>query len=285
MFLTVVLPLVFLLTVVPVVALLYGITRWQSETGDMRKRLEATRQRQAVRTFDPEETRDLPAPVRRYFQAVLSPGQPLIAVAELGHRGEINLDETREHWTAFCSTQVVNTERPGFHWDARIRRAPAVQVFAQDAYSAGAGSLKAALLGFLKVAEAEPSSALSQAALMRYLAEAVWYPTKLLPSQGVTWQAIDDRAASATLSDGENQVSLTFEFDESGMVRQIQAANRWRTEKSGLVEQAWEVCVWGYETRGGMRIPIHGEAAWLLPTGRLPYWRGQLTDVLYKFAA
>ena len=135
------------------------------------------------------------------------------------------------------------------------------------------------------MAAVEGSPQLSQAALMRYLAEAVWYPSKLLPSQGVVWQAVDDSTALATLSDDEIQVSLTFHFDESGMVRQLDGANRWRTEPSGLVERAWEVRVWGYETRGGMRVPIHGKAAWLLPTGRLPYWRGQLTDVLYKFAA
>ena len=285
MFLTVVLPSIFLLTLVPIVALLYGITGWQSETRGMLNRLETTRRRQPIRTFDAEEIRDLPTAVRHYFLASLPPGQPLIAVAELGHRGEINLDESRERWAALCSTQVVNTERVGFHWAARIRRGPGVHVFAQDAYIGGAGSLKAALLGFIKVAEIEDSRPLSEAALMRYLAEAVWYPTKLLPSQGVTWQGIDDTRAVATLSDGEIQVSLSFQFDDSGMVSQIEAASRWRTEHSALIERPWEVRVWGYETRGGMRVPTRGEAAWLLPSGRLPYWRGQLSDVLYKFAA
>jgi hypothetical protein len=32
-------------------------------------------------------------------------------------------------------------------------------------------------------------------------------------------------------------------------------------------------------------IPARGEVAWLLPQGRLPYWRGRFVDVLYKFAS
>lgn len=283
--LNVVLPTIFVLVVLPILILLYGITRWQSETVAIRDRLEATRVRLTVRTFNPDEIVGLPPPVQRFFQTVLTPGQPLIAVAEIGHKGKFNLDRSRERWMPFSSTQVVNTQRPGFDWDARIRKGPGMQVFVHDAYISGAGFLKAALFGLVRVADQRDSAKLTQGDLMRFLAEAVWYPTKLLPSQGVQWQPIDDRSALATFADGENQVSLTFVFDDSGMVRSVSAPNRWRVEKKTMVERPWEGRFWGSEMRGGMRIPVHGEAAWLLPRKRLPYWRGDLTEVLYKFAA
>ncbi len=285
MLLIVVLPVLFALIVVPIVVRLYGVTRWQAETVTILDRLDASRAPMPVRAFDPEEIRELPDPARRFFQAVLSPGQPLVAVAEIGHQGDINADQARERWIPFKSAQVVVTQRPGFDWDARIRKAPGIHVFVHDAYIAGEGFLKAALLGLVKVAEEHGSPKLAQAELMRFLAEAVWYPTKLLPSQGVQWRAIDDSSALATLTDGDTQVSLTFMFDESGLVRTVRAANRWRAERGTMVETPWEGRFWGYEVRGGMRIPIQGEAAWLLPGGRLPYWRGKVTDILYKFAS
>jgi hypothetical protein len=43
---------------------------------------------------------------------------------------------------------------------------------------------------------------------MRFLAEAPWYPTTLLPGQGVRWKAIDDSTASATIQDGDTRVTL-----------------------------------------------------------------------------
>lgn len=284
MLLIVVLPVLFVLTVVPILTLLYGITRWQTETGRIRHRIETNRSRITERVFDPAEIRDLPPAVQEYFQAVLTPGAPLVAIAEIGHKGEFNLDPARERWTRFRSTQLVSTQRPGFDWDARIRKAPGVQVFVHDAYVAGEGFLKASLFGLFRVAEERGAPELAQAELMRFLAEAPWYPTRLLPSQGVRWEAIDGHSALATLSDGDTQVSLTFSFDEGGLIRQVDSAGRWRAEPGGFVVTPWEARFWGYETRGGMRVPIHGEAAWMPASGRRPYWRGTVTDILYKFA-
>lgn len=121
MFLVVVLPLLFLFIVVPVLTLLYGISRWQSQASELLRRLEASRGQSATRTFNPDETRDLPGPVQRYFQAVLTPGHPVVAVAELSQEGEIRTDLEQAGWRRFTADQVTSTERPGFHWDARIR--------------------------------------------------------------------------------------------------------------------------------------------------------------------
>lgn len=40
---------------------------------------------------------------------------------------------------------------------------------------------------------------LAEGEFMRFFAEAAWYPTALLPSQGVRWQAVDAHTASARL--------------------------------------------------------------------------------------
>ncbi len=162
--------------------------------------------------------------------------------------------------------------------------APGIQVFVRDAYVAGEAWLKAALIGLLKVSEQRQTPEMAQSELMRFLAEAVWYPTKLLPSQGVRWEPIDADSALATLSDDETSVSLVFVFDEGGMVRAVRTDTRYRLDQGVLVETPWEGRFWKYEVRSGMRIPIQGEAAWQPQSGRLPYWRGQVTDILYKFA-
>jgi len=70
---------------------------------------------------------------------------------------------------------------------------------------------------------------------MRFLAEAVWYPTALLPSQGVHWEAIDDVSAKARLTDGAITVSLDFRFDGNGLVTGTRAAARHRMVNGKLV--------------------------------------------------
>jgi hypothetical protein len=46
----------------------------------------------------------------------------------------------------------------------------------------------------------------------------------------------------------------------------------------------WQGRFWDYAVRGGMRVPLQGEAAWILPQGVKPYWRGTSKAVAYEFS-
>lgn len=123
----------------------------------------------------------------------------------------------------------------------------------------------------------------AQGELMRFLAEAVWYPTALLPSQGIRWEA-DAGSAKATLTDGVTTASLVFQFNEEGLISGVRAAARPRTVNGALVATPWKGRFWGYDMRDGMRVPLEGEVAWELPEGSWPYWRGRATEITYDFA-
>jgi hypothetical protein len=120
--------------------------------------------------------------------------------------------------------------------------------------------------------------------MMRFFAEAAWYPTALLPSQGVLWEAVDDTSAKATLDDGETTVTLLFQFNESGLIESVRAQARGRTVSGAVIPTPWEGRWSNYELRYGMRIPVEGEVAWMLPEGPKPYWRGHITRLSYEFA-
>ena len=266
-------------------AALYGASRWRAGTGELRARIAAAREAVAPATYDPgRELGGLPAPVRRFFEAALRPGQPMIAAAHIPHEGTFNLGESRPSWKPFTSTEVVSIRRPGFDWDGKIAMAPGVSARVHDAYVAGEGILEARLLGLVKLVELRGTADLARGELMRYLAEAMWYPTALLPSQGVSWEPIDDSSARATLADGSTVVSLDFHFSADGLIESTRAAARPRTVGGTVVATPWGGRGWRYERREGMRIPMAGEVAWLLPEGAYPYWRGRITGLRYEFA-
>jgi hypothetical protein len=250
----------------------------------LRERLEAARLPVVPARYDPRELDGLPAPVQRYFRAALTAGQPMVAAASLEQAGTFNLSESGERWKPFTSSQRVIARRPGFDWDARIALFPGLTVRVHDAYVAGEGILHATLLGLLTLADLRGTPEVAQGELMRYLAEAPWYPTALLPSQGVRWDAVDEAAAKATLRDGEVAATLLFRFDESGLIASARAAARGRTVQGQVVPTPWEGRWWGYAARGGMRVPIDGEVAWLLTGGPKPYWRGRVTRLDYEAA-
>ena len=88
-------------------------------------------------------------------------------------------------------------------WDARIEMAPLLPVYVCDAYVDGEGSMRATMLGLYTLTDQKGRSELDAGALQRYLGEALWIPTAFLPGSGITWAPADDRAAIATITDGE----------------------------------------------------------------------------------
>lgn len=263
---------------------LYGRSRWDGGTRRLRGRIEGARMPVEPAIFQAAELAGLPAPVRRYFRAVLTEGQPMVAAVRLEHAGTFNMSATAEQWKPFTSTQRVVTRRPGFDWDARVAMMPGLPVYVHDAYAAGEGVLHAAVLGLFTVADLRGPGEVARGELMRFLAESAWYPTALLPSQGVRWEPVDDRSARATLKDGDLSPTLLFHFGEDGLIDTVRAESRGRTVGGKVVPTPWEGRFWGYEVRDGLRVPLEGEVSWLLPEGPKPYWRGRITRISYELA-
>lgn len=276
---------IFVIALVVVAAVVgFGVFRWRSGTRKLRLRLEAARRPLATRVFDSREVEPLPAPVQRYFRAVLADGQPMVAAASVEHTGTFNLSEAAEQWKPFTSTQRVITRRPGFDWDARISMAPGISVFVHDSYVAGEGYLRAALFGLVTKVDLRDRAELARGELMRFFAEAAWYPTALLPSQGIGWSAVDDRSAHATLKDGELTITLLFRFNSDDLIESVRAEARGRTMGGKAVSMPWQGRFWNYAIRDGMRVPLEAEVAWMTPGGAKPYWRGRITESIYEFA-
>lgn len=259
-----------------------GSRRWKAGTAELRSRLEVTPTETSA--YDPASIAHLPEPVKRYFHAVLPPGQRRIATARVEHSGTFNMSETGDQWRPFVSDQLVVTGRPGFDWDARIRMMPGVTAFVHDAYIAGEGILHASALGLITVAEIRGTPEIARGELMRFLAESAWYPTVLLPGGGVEWTAIDDHSAAATLSDGEISVTMVFHFNEDDLIERVAAESRVRVVGGSSELAPWEGRFFGYERRDGMLVPLDGDVAWLLPEGRKPYWRGRIEKIEYEFS-
>lgn len=273
-----------ILTLVATGAIAYGASRWEAGTEDLRAKLLAARLPASTATYDAREIESLPPPVRRYFHAVLQDGQPVVTAARFSHEGEFNMGETRAKWSRFTSTQVALTRPIGFDWDGHISILPGLGVFVHDAYIAGKGVLHAELHGLVTVADISGTPEVAHGELIRYLAESAWYPTALLPSQGVRWEAIDDMSARATLADGTTVVSLDFRFDPEGLISSVRSAARHRAVNGVLIATPWQGRFWSYEIRDGMHIPLEGEVAWELPDGPWPYWRGRIKEIAYDFA-
>jgi len=234
--------------------------------------------------FNASELAGVPEPVARYFRAVLREGQPPVRRARFRQQGQFLMKPETNSWAPFEARHEAVTQPSGFVWDARMRMAPGLSVRVRDGFVAGRGQMLASLLGLFPLVHVEGTPEIAAGALHRYLAEAAWLPTALLPSAGVAWSPLDETSARATLSVAGTTVSLDFHFGLDGLLERVFTPARMRDVGGRALPTPWQGRWFDYVEREGLRIPLRGEVEWLLPEGPQLYWRGRLVEVAYELA-
>ena len=227
----------------------------------------------------------LPSPVRRYLEIALGSRRQLIKRATLRQTGTIRNDTHSSRWLDFAATHEVAPIKTEFQWTARIAVLPLVHIQVRDAYIHGGGTGRVKLMSLLTLAHKEGGEAMNSGSLHRYLAEAVWYPTALLPSSGLRWTAIGENKALATLTHVNTTVSLEFRFNQNCEVIGIFSPGRWGLFDGGFKQVPWEGHFSDYEFLGGMLIPRRGEVGWHIDGEWRCVWKGRITDASYIFSS
>jgi hypothetical protein len=133
--------------------------------------------------------------------------------------------------------------------------------------------------GLVPLVDAAGTPELAASALARWLGEAAWLPGALLPGAGVTWEAVDDSTARATVHDGAVRVRADFHFAPTGEMTRMTALRHRDVNGRGVLTP-FEGRYGAYVRLGGVLVPGESEVAWLLPEGRFPYWRGRPVEVV-----
>lgn len=261
--------------------------------GALRRRhhLEATKLRQslnlaALRTSIPgvatvPEDIGLPAPVRRYLNLGLPKGTAYPSSVAMSQHGTLRTATSSNRWYAFKAVQHVAPAAQAFVWDARVAT-PLLHVRVLDSLITGKASGRVLLGSAVRLASGSDSPQLNSGALHRFLAEAVWYPWALLPSDALRWEAIDDRTARATVSVGKLSVSLEYRFGDDGLVSSVYSTGRWGRFRGQYARVPWEGFFSSYDERDGFRVPLSAEVGWHRD-GRLELvWKGRVQSIAFE---
>jgi hypothetical protein len=225
------------------------------------------------------ELATLPAAAARYLAFALPLDHPHVTRARIVQKGEFAL--APDSWHPFRAVQRVTLHPPGFAWDAMIRIAGILGVRVRDAYRDGRGSVDARLLGLVPLVRQAGTPQIAIASLQRWLAEAPWMPTALLPRDGLAWMPIDELTARATVRDGPVSASVDFHIDTRGAITRV-TTERYRLEKGKAVLTPWVGRFADYRRVNGVMVPMRSEVEWILPDGARPYWRGRIVSIDYQ---
>ena len=111
----------------------------------------------------------------------------------------------------------------------------------------------------------------------RFLAEAVWYPRALRPSEQLRWTPIDDWRATATLTVDDLSVALEFRFAATGEVTGVYAPARWGSFDGHYEQGGWEGHFSTYERRDGVLVPMSAEVGWYQDGTLALVWKASST--------
>lgn len=218
----------------------------------------------------------LPAPVRRYFDYALPGTGEVIVRMEALQQGTLRTAVDSQRWLAFTASHRVEPAVTAFAWDARVRMLGPLSLRVSDGFRDGQGYGKVGLGKRITLARAQSDVDMNTAALQRYLAEAVWYPSALLPQAGVSWSARDDRSAMATLRRGSTEASLEFHFRDDGSVARVYSTARARKVGTVFIATPWEGQLDDYREYQGFRLPRRARVGWWLNDELALVWRGEI---------
>ncbi len=221
-----------------------------------------------------DQLKNLPEPVQNYFQYSLSEGQPYISYVRLKHEGKFR-QKPNQKWVPIKGEEYFTLQNPGFIWKGQVPMISAI-----DKYIDGKGSLIVKLFSLFKLVDYSGKEA-DQGELFRWLSEAVWYPTALLPSENLKWAPLDALSAKVTYSDPGISIEGIYYFNEFG---QIIGFNGCRYFEEARLE-SWTVKCGDYRVVNNIKIPFYAEVTWNLDNGDFTYAKFKLLEIEYDVPA
>lgn len=225
----------------------------------------------SVQPYDSSLLNDLPEPVQLYFKLVLKDGQPYISSVRLEHKGLFKTD-LKKGFIKITGEQYFSVVQPQFIWKGTTMMFTAI-----DSYIANKGSLKVFLLDIFKIVDSKGST-LDEGELQRWMAESVWFPTNLLPSEKVKWTSIDTDSAKVSFSYKEISFHFLVAFNTIGEITSMQT-QRYMTDKK---RETWLCKMSNYKETNGIRIPFSAEVIWRLPAGDYSYAKFEVQKIKYN---
>ena len=260
-----------LLLAVAACGLLVSVQSWRFQrgvAGEVR-RLQALQGEGEPR---PAAVETLPPAVRRYLEAAGATRRAPVRSLRRLHGGTFR-PEPGKPAHPIRGEQHFRAEPPGFVWWGRVRPAPLLWIDARDTCLAGEGRMLIMVESTLKLEDAR-GPGLDEGAMLRLLAEMVWYPTALLDSRYVTWEEAGPDQARGTLRIGERAVTALFHFGTDGLVDRLDAARPFGATGE---QTPWFGQYGDFREVDGLRVPFRADVGWLLDGKPYDYAHWEMT--------
>ncbi|MGE0040602.1 MAG: DUF6544 family protein [Vicinamibacterales bacterium] len=256
---------------------------------DMRLARDVTREGRALvaaagpaRPLVQPEIDGLPVPVRRYLGEAVGYRPFAIRTVRLTHGGVMRKAPDAK-WLPIRGQQYFRADPPAFRWWGRLRVAPGIWVDARDSSVGGVGRMLIQAAATFTMDDATGAE-IDQGALLRLLGEMTWFPTAFADGGYVSWRAVDDQSAEATLRLAGREVKGLFTFGADGLPARM-SASRYRQTPAGAVLTPWHGTLRDFRAVDGVIVPWEVESVWDLPEGEFAALRFTVEEIVFDDGA
>lgn len=222
---------------------------------------------------------ELPLPVKKWLRKCGAVGKNKTVVGKIEQLAFLKMKQDQKNWLKASATQYTTTEIPAFIWSVEVDMNPLIKFNGRDKFINGNGNMLIKINSLLTIVN-EKGSKLNEATLQRYLGEMVWLPS-LAVSPFITWEAIDERNARASMNFMGTTATGTFTFSENGNF-EMYTALRYLENKPESKKYPWVLTVDSYSVFEGITVPSKMKATWQLQDSEWNWLRLEITGIKYN---
>lgn len=222
----------------------------------------------------------LPPAVQKWLRRSGVVGKDLIKTVHLRQAGEMRTSPEGSWWP-FSAEQYFTVDEPGFLWKVDVKANPFMYMTGRDKYENGHGNMMIKVMSLVPVVDVKGKD-VDQGTMLRFLAEATWFPTFAL-SRYIKWEEVDSLSAKATMNYGGVEASGVYRFNSEGDLTGFEAL-RYYYRAEGSTLEKWVITVDrdGYRNFSGMRIPAKSSVTWKLKTGDYRWLDVEVTEMEFN---
>ncbi|MEE4240922.1 MAG: DUF6544 family protein [Desulfopila sp.] len=228
--------------------------------------------------YDPLMVADLPEAAQRFFNFAITPGTPLLTVAEIDMGGWFSLGSREDPQYRQMEAKQILAAPWGFLW--KLRLPGTVPISGSDS----GRWTRFRILGLLPVVRLGGEADHSRSAYGRYVAEAVfWTPAALLPGPGVIWEEGDENSARVTVNHAGLSQTVAIRVGGNGQPIEVSFL-RWSNanpEKTHRL-QPFGGKMSDFREVQGFRLPFEVEAGNMFGTeDYFPFFKAEVQSIRF----
>jgi hypothetical protein len=156
---------------------------------------------------------------------------------------------------------------------------PFIKITGRDKFMDGKGEMQIKMFSAINIVN-EKGTKMDEGTLQRFLGEIVWFPSAAV-SPFITWHAIDNHSAKATMDYMGAKGSGTFYFNEHGDFIRFSTL-RFKGNETDTKRYEWVIDVKEHAIVNDIKIPVKMTATWKLDEGDWTWLELEITDKKYN---